>query len=103
MNPLLSRASFPQAGAVGPSAHNGLPEVLPDRLAGKPKVTHADDYSLVQVRDEDTLALPPPGHSATIGDRYDGNYCGEVGNNCGAKPALPNGLGGSSCVYLSKS
>ena len=62
--------------------------------AGKPKVTHADDYSLVQVRDEDTLALPPPGHSATIGDRYDGNYCGEVGNNCGAKTALPNGLGG---------
>ena len=90
MNPLLSRATFPQAGAVEPSAHNGLPEVL--QIADKPKVTHADDYSLVQVRDEDTLALPLPGYSATIGDRYE--MATKTGNNCGAKTALPNGLGG---------
>ena len=63
MNPLLSSA-FPRfvssgrRGQIEASAHDGLPEVLPDRLAHKAEIPHADDYSLVQVRDEDTLAAP---------------------------------------------
>ena len=65
MNPLLSRAfpRFVSSGRRGQieassCAHDGLAEVLPDGLAHKAEIPHADDYSLVQVRDEDTLAAP---------------------------------------------